>query len=298
MRALVISGGGSKGAYAGGVAEYLIREEKMDYDIFVGCSTGSLLVPSLSVGKIDELYKAYTSVTTNDIYNICPFGVTKTKSGKTKTYINHFNTLRMFLKRKKTFGESKALRKTIETILTKDDFERARESQKKVIVTVANLSVNKIEYKYLSDYSYGDYLDWMWASTCFVPFMSIVEKDGFEYADGGFGNFIPIEPAIDAGATEIDVIVLQPKHRSIRKSESRNAFDIVLNAMDFMLQQIARDDVYIGQLESIYNPSIKFRFFYTPRVLTEQSFWFEPTEMKAWWEEGFAHASQQSVKAL
>jgi len=28
MRALVISGGGSKGAFAGGVAQYLIEEEK------------------------------------------------------------------------------------------------------------------------------------------------------------------------------------------------------------------------------------------------------------------------------
>ncbi|MEP5600355.1 MAG: patatin-like phospholipase family protein, partial [Algibacter sp.] len=31
MKALVISGGGSKGAYAGGVAQYLIQEKKRDY---------------------------------------------------------------------------------------------------------------------------------------------------------------------------------------------------------------------------------------------------------------------------
>ena len=30
MRALVISGGGSKGAFAGGVAQYLIEEKKHD----------------------------------------------------------------------------------------------------------------------------------------------------------------------------------------------------------------------------------------------------------------------------
>ena len=29
MKALVISGGGSKGAFAGGVAEYLIKEKRM-----------------------------------------------------------------------------------------------------------------------------------------------------------------------------------------------------------------------------------------------------------------------------
>jgi len=38
VRALVISGGGSKGAYAGGIAEYLICEAGKKYDIFVGTS--------------------------------------------------------------------------------------------------------------------------------------------------------------------------------------------------------------------------------------------------------------------
>jgi len=48
MRALVISGGGSKGAFAGAVAEYLIEEKKFNYDLFFGTSTGSLLVTHLT----------------------------------------------------------------------------------------------------------------------------------------------------------------------------------------------------------------------------------------------------------
>ena len=42
--ALVISGGGSKGAFAGGIAQYLIEETKQHYDLFLGTSTGSLLI--------------------------------------------------------------------------------------------------------------------------------------------------------------------------------------------------------------------------------------------------------------
>ena len=38
MKALVISGGGSKGAFAGGVAQYLMRNQGREYDIFVGTS--------------------------------------------------------------------------------------------------------------------------------------------------------------------------------------------------------------------------------------------------------------------
>ena len=291
MRALVISGGGSKGAFAGGIAQYLIEEEKIKYDIFVGCSTGSLLVPLLALGEISRLREAYTSVNQSDIYSISPFIVKEFEDGTFQSKINHLNTLLMFAKRKKTFGETKALRKTITKILTEGLFERAKRENLKVAVTVSNLTLNKVEFKYLTDFEYEDFIDWMWASTCFVPFMSIVDKNGFEYADGGFGNYIPIEEAIDAGATEVDVIILRPKHQMVRKTVSRNPFDILLNSMDFMLQQISRNDIHIAQLESIYNPNIKIRQFFTPRVLTEHSFYFYPKLMKKWWQEGIEHAN-------
>ena len=61
MRALVISGGGSKGAFAGGVAQFLIEEAKHEYDMFIGTSTGSLLVSHLALGKITKLKKTFTN---------------------------------------------------------------------------------------------------------------------------------------------------------------------------------------------------------------------------------------------
>jgi predicted patatin/cPLA2 family phospholipase len=38
--------------------------------------------------------------------------------------------------------------------------------------------------------------------------MSVVEKNGFDYVDGGLLRFIPLLEAIQSGATEIDAIVL------------------------------------------------------------------------------------------
>ncbi|MBT8385300.1 MAG: patatin-like phospholipase family protein, partial [Bacteroidia bacterium] len=55
MKALVISGGGSKGAFAGGVAEYLIDVKNKEYDLFLGTSTGSLMVSHLALNKLYEL---------------------------------------------------------------------------------------------------------------------------------------------------------------------------------------------------------------------------------------------------
>lgn len=293
MKALVISGGGSKGSFAGGVAEYLINEEKNEYNMFVGSSTGSLLIPHLCIGNIEKIKKAYTSVTQKDVFSVCPFKISKDKDGNLKSRMNHLNILKMFLKRKKTFGDTKNLRKTIGRILSPEDYRKAKASGKKVIVTASNLTRNTIEYKHISDNSYEDFCDWMWISSCFVPFMSLVEKNGSEYADGGFGNYIPIEEAISNGAKHIDVIVLQPRHRTKENIKSRNAFDVMLQSMGFMLNQIVYDDILIGHLESIYNDDIHVRFFFTPRVLTDYSFYFEPEQMKAWWQEGYDYAKKR-----
>ena len=67
-KALVISGGGSKGAFAGGVSQYLMNKEHKDYDLFIGTSTGSLMISHLALGKLDELKKLYTNVNQKTIF--------------------------------------------------------------------------------------------------------------------------------------------------------------------------------------------------------------------------------------
>jgi predicted patatin/cPLA2 family phospholipase len=292
LKALVISGGGSKGAFAGGLAEYFILSQKKKYDIFVGCSAGSLLVPFLALNEIERIKQAYTNVNQSDVFNVSPFKVKEFEDGTFQSSMNHLSNIMMFIRRKRTFGETKALRQTIKNIYTEDLHLKAQELKLRVAITVSNLTLNIVEYKYLSDHNYEDFCDWIWASTCLVPFMSIYEKNGLEYADGGFGNYIPLEEAIDAGATELDVIILQPKNKKVRRTVSRNPFDVLINTLDFMLNQIGNQDIKIGTLESIYNKNIKFNFYYTPRVLTEHSFYFNPKLMKEWWVEGYEYGEK------
>lgn len=68
MNALVISGGGSKGAFAGGVAQYLIEELNKDYQLYLGTSTGSLLVSHLALKETQKIKEVYTSVTQKSIF--------------------------------------------------------------------------------------------------------------------------------------------------------------------------------------------------------------------------------------
>ncbi|MBX2817868.1 MAG: patatin-like phospholipase family protein [Saprospiraceae bacterium] len=288
MRALVISGGGAKGAFGGGVAEYLIRERGIHYDMYTGSSTGALIVPLLAAGSIDKARMVYTNVTQKDIFSSHPFHVI-CRDGKLKTRINHLGILRMFMRGKKTFGESNALRKLVERTFTREEYERIRERRIKVAITVSNFSRNVVEHKYLRDHTYEDFVEWIWISANFVPFMSLAVKNGQEYADGGFGNFIPIREAIDMGATEIDAVILTTRRKKANKVHSRNAFDLMMSSLDFMLAQIATDEKYIGLLESMRH-QLKIRYFHIPRVLTENSLHFDPVEMRKWWQEGIEHA--------
>jgi len=177
MRALVISGGGSKGAFAGGVAEYLMREQNRKYDIFVGTSTGSLLIPHLSTGQIDKVKEIYTNVKQRTIFSLNPF-VVKCKKDREYVSINYLTTILQFIKRKRTFGESKNLRKNIRKNFTKEEFEFAKNNTHDVVVTVSNLSTSATEYKSINDFSYEDFCDWIWISCNYIPFMSIAKKNG------------------------------------------------------------------------------------------------------------------------
>jgi NTE family protein len=283
MKALVISGGGSKGAFAGGLAEYLINVCKKDYEIFIGSSTGSLLVPLLSIGETEKLKKIFTSVKQEDIFNNCPF-IIKKVNGVYKTKINHLGILQMFLEGKKTFGESKNLRNLIFETITEQDFEKIKE--KNVIITVSNLNTMGVEYKEAKGCNYNDFCEWIWASASLIPFMSLVIKNGFEYADGGMGNVVPIYYAIQKGATDLDIIVLKRNENPKRKLPVRNALELTSRVFSFMLNQIVTDDLIIGRLEG-QNKKVKLNFYYPEKELTTNSLIFDPAQMKQWWECGY-----------
>lgn len=292
MKALVISGGGSKGAFAGGVAQYLIQEEGRKYDVFVGTSTGSLLISHLALGKLDKIKEIYSNVNQKSIFNNCPFLV-KNIRGNEEISINHWNVLRNFLVGKKTFGESENLRKLIENSLTIEEFETLKNGDSDVIITVSNLSLNQVEYKSIKDCTYEDYCDWIWISANYTPFMSLVRKNGCEYADGGLGSIVPIEEAIKRGATEVDVVVLHTEVNYLNRVASRNPFELITTMMSFILDRIENQNIRIGKLVANQNNAI-INLFYTPTILTTNSLIFDKAKMTLWWKRGYLYAKNKN----
>lgn len=292
MRALVISGGGSKGAFAGGVAQFLIQKEKRKYDLFVGTSTGSLLISHLALGKLDKIKRIYSNVNQDSIFNNCPF-VIKKIHGNDEISINHWNVIRNFLAGKKTFGESENLRELIGNSLTLVEFNTLKKGLSDVVITVSNLSLNQVEYKSIKDCTYEEFCDWIWISANYTPFMSLVRKNGCEYADGGLGSIVPIEEAIKRGATEVDVVVLHTEVNYLNRLPSRNPFELITTMMSFILDRIENQNIRIGKLVANQNNAI-INLFYTPTILTTNSLIFDKDKMTLWWKRGYLYAKNKN----
>ncbi|MAD98594.1 MAG: patatin [Flavobacteriaceae bacterium] len=295
-KALVISGGGSKGAFAGGVAQYLMQQEQKDYDLFLGTSTGSLMISHLALHRLEALKELYTNVNQRSIFSNDPFSVRHVNGQKVVT-INHLNTLWNFLNGRKTFGESKNLRKLIKKNITIEMYEQILDSDKELVVTVSNLTTNHIEYKSNKECSHDDFCDWIWGSCNYVPFMSLLEKNHCQYADGGFGSLVPIREAIIRGANEIDAIILETEIPLMNRLPAKNPFSLLFDVFGFMLTHVERHNITIGKLAA-NNKDVQLNLYYTPTVLTTNSLVFDKKLMRKWWNSGFEYAKTKNEELM
>lgn len=292
MRALVISGGGSKGAFGGGVAQYLLQEKFHKYDLLIGSSTGSLLIPHLALGNVEKIHGIYTSVDMSKIFDINPF-VVKKKDDVDVVSINHFNVLLQFLKGKRTFGESHRLKSYIKENFTVAEFNQLKASGCNIVVTVTNLSKNEVEYKSIADFDYDEFCEWIWISCNYIPFMSLVTKNNNEYGDGGFSSLVPIREAINRGATEVDVVILETEMQSVPKIIGKNPFSLMIDLFQTLLNQVEKHDITIGKLAA-NNKNVKLNLYYTPTQLTNNALVFNKEKMKQWWQQGYDYAKNKS----
>jgi predicted patatin/cPLA2 family phospholipase len=288
-RGLVISGGGSKGAFAGGILEYLIKEKQMSWDTLVGTSTGNLLCPLTSLSKIDKLKDVYTNVSNKDIFSINPFN----KKGSIKI----LNAVWRIIRGKTSLGEAGKLRKKIEELFTQEEFNETIKNRKDIFSCVTNYTKNTTEFKHQKECDWQSFCDWMLASASVPIGFDLVRKDGCEYLDGGVTVHVPIQKAIDEDCDEIDVIILREENPAPEKWKAKSILNVFMQTIDIMQEKISFDDVEIGKLLS-NKETIKLNFYYTPYKLTDNSIFFNKEEMLKWWKEGYDYAKGIGCKQI
>lgn len=287
-RGLVISGGGSKGSFAGGIIEYLTKKEKIDWDVLVGTSTGSILVPLTSSNQIDKLKEQYTNISNKDVFSLDPFN----KKGKIKI----LNFIWRFIRGKSSIGEIKNLEKRLKKYYTKEDFDKSIKNNKDVFVTTSDITNNKVQYFHQKSENYDSFRNSIIASASIPIIFPIKRINNKDYLDGGIIEPIPIQKAIDEGCDEIDVIILSPEKMEKRK-KMKNMINVFKNTISLMNIEINKNDVKIGNLKG-NKKKIKLNIYRTPVKLTNNSAIFDKEEMKKWWEEGYLFAKNHNVENL
>ena len=287
-KALVISGGGAKGAWGGGAAQSLFENHNKEWDIFLGCSTGSLLVTMVPSESFQILKDMYTSVNTDNIFSVNPY----TKKGK----YNFWNILKRVIGKKTSLGEFGGLRHILLKDFTQNEFDFLKTIKKDVYVTVVNMTKGKVEFFSNNELTYHEFINMVIASTSVPIAADLVKHNGDMYLDGGLMEHIPIKKAIDLGADEIDVIVHRPEKFENDDWKADNMFDVLTRTIDLMQREVSLSDVMIAQLAAQIDREVKINFYYTPYKLCENSLLFDKDTMLRWWDEGYEYIKDQGCQ--
>lgn len=267
MKGLVVSGGGSKGAFAAGV---VCANPKL-YKKFYGASTGALVIVLAAAGKYKLLKQMYCNIDNNDVFDSNPFNK-KGELSKWKAFVR-------ILKRQNTIGTTRKLLSKIRDSYTEEDHKHL--GDKEIVVTVTNMTLRTVEYKSSNDYSWEDFTFWVWVSTLAYPYAETVFVDGCEYGDGGFSVNLPVVKASEE-CDELDVIVLSPEEDE-ENFENVSIIKGITSIVDLLLDTSMQNNIIAGEnLES----SVKINWVFTPFALTELPMFFDKNAMNRWYNLG------------
>ena len=262
-KAIILSGGGAKGAWGVGVVKALM-EQGQSYDIAIGTSTGSLMAPFILANDIQALEDGYTSVDQDSIFNKNPFS----DNGDLKMFM----AVGRLISGKKTLGESENLRNKIDELITDEIFQSIRDQNKLLGATVVNFNKGVSEVKTTSDYTDHQMKDWIWASANNPLFMSnfvFTEPNGetYSYADGGVTNYANVDYIIQnrpTALTEIDVIFHNTRG-VIREGYNINnkVLARLMRVLDMFNGEIFKNDLRTGRLETqLLEDDVQLNIYY------------------------------------
>lgn len=187
-RALILSGGGSRGAFQVGVCQYL-KEKKWDPDLICGTSVGSINAVALGAGMpLDKMARIWTTHSTGNIF-------------RPRIFRFFWNWL---LKRPfQSLADTAPMRSLITRHL---DMRALRHSRREVIITAVNMLSSRL--RLFDHHEIG--VEHVMASCAMPGLFPWQMIEGEPYWDGGMMANTPLFPAIARGAEEIVVVLLSP----------------------------------------------------------------------------------------
>jgi len=240
--AVVLGGGGAKGAYEIGVLTALSKLN-FKYDIITGTSVGSINGAVAAQGDISLARKMWNEITTDSVLDI--------KSEIPENQTEAYRVMAKELMENSGFDYTN-LKKLLEGII---DEKKLRSSNVDFgLVTVKFPSMIPVHI-FKEDIKEGEIIDYILASAACFPAMK-PHKIGKEmYIDGGYNDNIPVNMAIKKGATNIVAVDLNAIGK-IKKIKDRDVNIIYINSYSDLGNMLifdknrAKKNIRLGYLDT------------------------------------------------
>ncbi len=224
--ALVLSGGGAKGAYEAGVAVTFV-ERGLPIRLVAGSSAGALNAAMIASGRADRLEALWRSVTREQVYSLrLPLFFAG--------FLPGWLTM-LVLNEAKALFDPAPLRELIQSSL---DFEEIRASPVRLLVTATDLV--RREKRVFDNATVT--VDALMAASAVPGLFPPVEVDGAMLVDGGLTGRAPVLEALEADASlgrAVVVMSYAPTERGAEPTTMRRALEESFELI--MIQQIRRD---------------------------------------------------------
>lgn len=226
--ALVISGGGSKGAFAVGALEVLL-ERGWHFDVISGTSTGALIAPLAAIGDVAELVRIYTTVRTKDILRL--------------------NWRRLF---HDALYDTKPLEKLIRKTMAGERYAHLMASNVTVLLCSVGFRTGRVIYGTQRPLDVSGAVAWdgfdgyvraTLASTNEPMLMPPVRFASEACFDGGVREIAPLRVAHALGCTRAVVLANSPENPSFTPRIYYRLREIGPRALDLMTTEILNGDL-------------------------------------------------------
>lgn len=233
MRALVLSGGGAKGAYQVGALKKWIVDDGLDYDAFVGTSVGAINGACLAQAAPGALPQGYLWLTElwrdledAKVYEKWCMGEL---AALWKPSVYCAAPLRQLITDHLSYGALKKSARKLRVVTV------SWRTGQKVVATEETPQLEK----------------WIYASASQPIFFDPAEIDGEPYTDGGLRSIAPVGEAIKLGADEIDVIITgDPDRPWDWDAKGKHVIQYALHMAGIMADEIMLNDIKICELKN------------------------------------------------
>lgn len=218
--ALVLSGGGSRGAFQFAAEKYAREVKGYDWDIIAGVSVGALNATMLAMEKYDELERLWKTITNDQVYT----------GG-----INVLSIARLLLGAKSLYG-NEPLWALIQ-----------RHVEPSAVVKDLRIGVVSLRSGEYVRFRPGDpgFLKAVLASTALPLVWAPVDVSGDwpDMVDGAVRNNSPLGDVLDDDPDEVVIINCAPRTPPTRDVPFKNALEIGLAVLELLMTEVFITDV-------------------------------------------------------